>query len=147
MFPRSTIIFRPITCRDCGGSLRHISFCEFYKNYIIYIFFQFVIFTYLCVLRLKKNPNNFKACKRINWLSAANNLKIVLTPCFASKAGTMDEGCSDIKDISICKTSCKFSSCDRRHPLKISNDLNLEFNINFFSFFRLSLITSCIVVR
>lgn len=139
-FPRSTIIFRPITCRDCEGSLRHISFCEFvYKTidnvYIyIYIFFQFTIFTYLCVLRLKKNPNNFKACKRINWLSAANNLKIVLTPCFASKAGTMDEGCSDIKDISICKTSCKFSSCDRRYSLKISNDLNLELNTKF-SFF------------
>lgn len=65
---------------------------------------------YLCVLRLRKNPSSFNACKRINWLSAAKSLKIVRTPCFASNAGTIDDGCSDIKDISICKTSCKFSS-------------------------------------
>lgn len=150
MFPRSTIIFRPIKCRDCEGSSRHISFCEFEQPlsiiYILYIyisFFFFFFFTYLCVLRLKKNPNNFKACKRINWLSAANNLKIVLTPCFASKAGTMDEGCSDIKDISICRTSCKFSSCV---DIKKKN-FHYNLLLNSRDFYFIYPITSCIVVK
>lgn len=67
--------------------------------------------THLCVLRLKKNPSSLSPWSRINWLSAARSLKIVLTPCLASNAGTIEDGCSDMSDISICRTSCKFSSC------------------------------------
>lgn len=60
-----------------------------------------------------------RACKRINWLSAANSLNIDLTPCLTSKAGTIELGCSDIKDINICKTSCKFSSCGQKNDKEI----------------------------
>jgi len=61
--------------------------------------------THLCVLRLRKNPSSLRACSLISWLSAASNLKIVRTPCLMSKAGTIEAGCSDMRDISICSTS------------------------------------------
>lgn len=67
-------------------------------------------FTYLCVLRERKNPSSLSACRRINWLSAASNLKMLRTPCFTSNAGTIELGCSDISEMSICSTSCRFSS-------------------------------------
>lgn len=66
--------------------------------------------SYLCVLRDKKKPKSFRAYNRINWLSDVNNLNTVRTPFFTSNAGTMELGCSDIKLISICSTSFKFSS-------------------------------------
>lgn len=69
--------------------------------------------THLCVLRLRKNPSSLRACSLISWLSAASNLKIVRTPCLMSKAGTIEAGCSDMRDISICSTSWRFSSCNK----------------------------------
>ena len=69
--------------------------------------------THLCVLRLRKNPSSLRACSLISWLSAASNLNIVRTPCLTSKAGTIEAGCSDMRDISICSTSCRFSSCKK----------------------------------
>jgi len=67
--------------------------------------------THLCVLRQRKNPSSFKDWRRINCDSDPNSLNTERTPCLASNAGTRDEGCSDIKEISIWRTSCKFSSC------------------------------------
>jgi len=59
------------------------------------------LLTYLCVLRLKKNPNSFNAWSLINWLSDATNLNTHRTPCFTSNAGIIDAGCSDISDIRV----------------------------------------------
>jgi len=85
-------------------------------------------FSYLMVLRWRKNPNNFKACKRVDSLLLFNNLKTVLkqkkkksardemrlkfyrNPCRRSNAGTIVFGCSDIRLTAMSNTSIKFSS-------------------------------------
>ena len=61
--------------------------------------------TYLCVERDRKNPNNLRAWSLINCECEDIILNTVLTPPLTSKAGTRVEGCSHIKDMSICKTS------------------------------------------
>lgn len=66
--------------------------------------------SYLCVLLERKNPRSFNACNLMSWLEETRSLNIHLTPCLASKAGTIAAGNSHMREIKVWTTSCRFSS-------------------------------------
>lgn len=101
-------------CTNYEGSSHRISSWNKLKIELAHIRLVEVQVAHLWVLLLRKKPSSLSDWSRINWLSDAKSLNTVLTPCLTSKAGTIEEGCSDIREISIWSTSCRFSSCKNR---------------------------------